>query len=602
MNFSVLYFSRFIIFFIMKEIKVIKNPDHLLSYWKSQIFLCAGIVITGLLYNFGMLFNPYFEGVLIDEISKKENTIPDIAKTVVIFLSAIFLCQAVRALKRYFVRRFANNSMTVMRKNLYNNIMNSSAIELENIDIGTILTRLQSDCEQSVEGMRKLTTEIFDTVFLFLFYIVYLFLFDVKMTLIALIPVSFAILFAFLMRRKTFSSSAKAKKMNAKLSTETFSLVDHSLMFLLYSRDKENLKRYDALLKEYEKESVIANLFTDITLPVSNVIALLGLIPILYLGTSYVLLGKEYSLRAPFFLSDVWTIGSFSTYISTFILLASKASHTAKLFSSVEKGLSSWKRIKPYIKPYLEYPKAEALKGDELEIHDLTLSVEGKDLIKDFDLKAKKGEIIALTGAIASGKSAFGKVFLKELPYKGKICLFGKELSSFTLGEIKGNIVYMGHESQLLTKTIKENIAYGDENDVLPYLDMVSFSKDFNSMPEKEETLVGNEGVKLSGGQQERIALARTFYHKKGLMILDDPFASVDLKTEHQIMKCLREEAEDCIILFLSHRLSYFPYCDKVMVINPDHSVSIGKHEELLEKNKTYQELYKLQFLEVKHE
>ena len=131
---------------------------------------------------------------------------------------------------------------------------------------------------------------------------------------------------------------------------------------------------------------------------------------------------------------------------------------------------------------------------------------------------------------------------------------------------------------------------------------MVSFSHDLKSMPDKEETLVGNEGVKLSGGQQERIALARTFYHKKGLMILDDPFASVDMKTERQIMKCLREEAKDCIILFLSHRLSYFPYCDKVAVINSDCSISIGKHEELLEKNKSYQELYRLQLTEAKHE
>jgi len=215
------------------------------------------------------------------------------------------------------------------------------------------------------------------------------------------------------------------------------------------------------------------------------------------------------------------------------------------------------------------------------------------------NLEAKKGEILALTGPIASGKSAFGKVFLQDLPYEGSVILFDKELKNYSISEIKGNITYMGHRSELLTTSIKENISYGEKKDVLPYLKAVSFTKDFESLPEKENTIVGNEGIRLSGGQQERIALARTFYHHKGMVILDDPFASVDIKTEHEIMKSLREEAKDCILLFISHRLSYFPYCDKVLVINPDKTISIGTHDSLLKENPTYQQLYSLQKKEV---
>lgn len=549
-----------------------------------------------------MLANPYFEGLLVDTISNPDTSLKQFLFLILIFVLTILLVQVFRAIKRYLVRRFNNNTVTTIRKTLYNNLMNESLLQLQSENMGQLLTRLQSDCFQTCEGLRKLTTEIFDTVFLFLFYIMYLCFYSVKMTLFALIPVFFAILFAFLMRKKIYQANVAAKKANARLSNETYSLFDHALLFRLYSRDEENLRRYDDVLKDYEKKNVHSELLSEMYVPISNVISLLGLLPIIYLGSAAVIDSASFSLSIPYVMNGNWTIGALTTYVTTFVLLSSKASHTANLFSSIEKGLSSWKRIKPYIKPYQEYPKKEILQGDSLVLKDFSISTDERVLFHDLNLTCKKGEVVALTGMVASGKSYFGKVFLDEVPYSGSAVLFGKEVRDFTRGEIKGNVTYMGHRCELVSDTIKDNIAYGEEKDVKPYLDMVDFNKDMESMGQKEETLVGNEGVKLSGGQQERIALARTFYHKKGLVILDDPFASVDIKTEHTIMNSLRKEAEDSIILFFSHRLSYFPYCDKIIVINDDGSLSTGTHESLLKDNKTYQELYQLQLLEVNHE
>lgn len=560
------------------------------------------ISISGILYNLGMLANPYFEGLLVDTISSPDTSLRQFLLLILIFVITILAVQIFRAIKRYLVRRFNNNTVTTIRKTLYNNLMNESLLQLQNENMGQLLTRLQSDCFQTCEGLRKLTTEIFDTVFLFLFYIMYLCFYSVKMTLFALIPVFFAILFAFLMRKKIYQANVAAKKANARLSNETYSLFDHALLFRLYSRDEENLKRYDDVLKDYEKKNVHSELLSEMYVPISNVISLLGLLPIIYLGSAAVIDSASFSLSIPYVMNGNWTIGALTTYVTTFVLLSSKASHTANLFSSIEKGLSSWKRIKPYIKPYQEYPKKEILQGDSLVLKNFSIHTDERVLFHDLNLTCRKGEVVALTGMVASGKSYFGKVFLDEVPYSGSAVLFGKEVRDFTRGEIKGNVTYMGHRCELVSDTIKDNIAYGEEKDVKPYLDMVDFNKDMESMGQKEETLVGNEGVKLSGGQQERIALARTFYHKKGLVILDDPFASVDIKTEHTIMKSLRKEAEDSIILFFSHRLSYFPYCDKIIVINDDGSLSTGTHESLLKDNKTYQELYQLQLLEVNHE
>ncbi len=584
------------------NIKLSRHPERLTSYFRLSLPLMIMISISGILYNLGMLANPYFEGLLVDTISSPDTSLRQFLLLILIFVITILAVQIFRAIKRYLVRRFNNNTVTTIRKTLYNNLMNESLLQLQNENMGQLLTRLQSDCFQTCEGLRKLTTEIFDTVFLFLFYIMYLCFYSVKMTLFALIPVFFAILFAFLMRKKIYQANVAAKKANARLSNETYSLFDHALLFRLYSRDEENLKRYDDVLKDYEKKNVHSELLSEMYVPISNVISLLGLLPIIYLGSAAVIDSASFSLSIPYVMNGNWTIGALTTYVTTFVLLSSKASHTANLFSSIEKGLSSWKRIKPYIKPYQEYPKKEILQGDSLVLKNFSIHTDERVLFHDLNLTCRKGEVVALTGMVASGKSYFGKVFLDEVPYSGSAVLFGKEVRDFTRGEIKGNVTYMGHRCELVSDTIKDNIAYGEEKDVKPYLDMVDFNKDMESMGQKEETLVGNEGVKLSGGQQERIALARTFYHKKGLVILDDPFASVDIKTEHTIMNSLRKEAEDSIILFFSHRLSYFPYCDKIIVINDDGSLSTGTHESLLKDNKTYQELYQLQLLEVNHE
>lgn len=584
------------------NIPTVNKPSSLLSYWTKEWKVFLIIAVTGIIYNFGMLANPYFEGVLIDYFLDPTDGKMSIYLLVGIFVFSIFLVQIARSLKRYFVRIFADDVVTMMRKTLYNNLLHESFHDLENENMGVLLNRLNSDCHQAVEGMRKLTTEIFDTVFLFFFYIVYLFFFDVKMTLFALIPVAVAIVISFLLRKQIYLSSSRKKEANASLSSITYSLMDHAWMYRLYSRDEENEKIYDKALKDYERKSVKADVLVDITLPICNVISLLGLIPILYLGIGYINDVRLFSLPIPYIMGNTWTIGFFSTYITTFILLSSKASHTSKLFSSVEKGLSSWKRIKPYIRPYGNFSRQKKREGNELSFDDFGVMIDGKPLFDHLSLNVHRGQIIALTGGIASGKTAFGKVFIHELDYKGSVILFDKEVKDYDMEEIKGNVSYMGHRNDLMTKSIKENIAFGQDEDVMPYLYFVSFEKDLLSMPEKEETIIGNEGVRLSGGQQERIALARTMYNRKGLVILDDPFASVDMKTEHEIMRRLRDECKDSIVLFFSHRLSYFPYCDKVIVINDDHTFSIGSHDELLKDNPTYQKLYTLQKIEVEHE
>jgi len=573
----------------------IKDPNRLTSYWVAQIPLCIAIGITGFIYNFGMLASPYFEGRIVDSIESK-TPLQNVMILTGIFIGTIAVVLIARALKRYTVRRFANNTTVAMRSLLGNALLHRSLASGEDSSIGSTLSKVISDVEAVVEGMRKLTTEVFDTLVMLLFYIAFLFLYDVEMTLYVLIPVALAILVAFLMRKAIFHTSSDARKANSSMAGMTYDLFDNAMNYRIYGRDQKHLEQYDGLLKDYEKKTVKASALTDIMIPLANVIALLGLIPIFIIAPQRIAANASLSAPIPGLMNAQWSLGAFTTYLTTFILMASKASHTAKLFGSIEKGLASWKRVKPLIASYQGYaPEVEVAETKRMVIRDFSLEIDGKTLLSHFNYEAHQGQIIGITGPIASGKSAFAKTFFQLLPYSGSLSVFGKEVRDYRSEEIAGTFTLMPHHNELFTDTIKNNIALGEEQDVMPYLRDVSFSKDLEMMSEKENTLVGNEGFKLSGGQQERLALARSLYHRKRLLILDDPFASVDPTTEKEILVHLREDCGDSLVLLISHRLTSFKDLDGIIVLHGDGEAEVGKEEELLQKSDLYQTLFALQ-------
>lgn len=581
--------------------KEIKRPNHISSFYKAELGTLILISFFGILYNIGMLANPIFQGELLDliRLGKFKEDISIVYKTILTYFITIVCIQIIRAFKRYFTRKYAYDTSISMRHILYNNILNQTENELSSQRIGTLISRVTSDVDKAVEGMRKLVTEIFDTVLLFLVYIVYLFLFDYKITLISLISVCFGVFLSFVFRKLNFKYSSLARKANAKLSSETFDLLDHALLYRINGRDKGNLDEYDKTLKNYEKYNFLSLFVTDTMIPLSTIVALIGLIPLVFLGTGYVLEAKPLSFPILGIGDGVWTSGVFTNYLTAFVLLCNKTGHTAKLFSSVESGIASWKRIQPYIHEYKEYPTGKEFSSSSsspaLVFRNYSLSVHDRTLIRGLNLTWNKGQIIGITGVISSGKSAFAKSLMKYIPYDGSVLLFGKELRSCSDEDVARNVSYMGHKNHLFTDTVKNNIALGEDKAVLPYLESVSFSTDMESMPEKENSVVGNEGVRLSGGQQQRIALARTLYHERNIVILDDPFSSVDQKTEYEIMENLNRLKENSLVILISHRLSAFRNLDGILVLHGDSTFDYGLHDDLLESSEIYRKLWQMQ-------
>lgn len=213
-----------------------------------------------------------------------------------------------------------------------------------------------------------------------------------------------------------------------------------------------------------------------------------------------------------------------------------------------------------------------------------------KEIIHDLSFQAAPGQIIGVTGPVACGKSTLGKTFLCESPYEGSITFGGKELGKMEKADRNRMVGYLGHDQELFHGSVEENIRLGGKEGAEEMIRVVCLEDEVKAMENGIHTLVGTGGVRLSGGQAQRLALARTLYHKRPVLVLDDPFSALDKETEAQIFLNLKELAKDSIIILISHRLYLFDQMDQVIWMDECHT-KVGTHEELLATVPSYAEL-----------
>ena len=212
-------------------------------------------------------------------------------------------------------------------------------------------------------------------------------------------------------------------------------------------------------------------------------------------------------------------------------------------------------------------------------------------MLTALSLTAHPGDIIGVTGPVACGKSTFGRVFLCEAPYGGSLRFGKKELSDCSPREIAGIVGYLGHDPELSADTVKNNVLCGSARDAAEYLEKTALSGEISAMENGADTFVGSGGVRLSGGQAQRLALARTLAHPRPVLILDDPFSALDRKTEDAIFANLREYAKDKVVFLISHRLYHFPQMQKVIFME-NGKTTVGTHAELTAAVPSYRRLY----------
>ncbi len=569
-------------------IKPIDAPDRIINYWKNEKFVVLCILFFGLTFNISMILGPIYQGKLIDKLVNGDSS-QSILILALIFVGLIFVIQVLRYFKRFYIRRFANSTSALMRLMIYNTIMHKSIAELDEESTGNLMTRTISDVDLCVEGMRKFTTEIFDTGVLMISYIITLGFIDSQVTLISCLFIPIAMMIAEKLKKIIYRFSIEYRQKSSEIAELTYDYVDNAMMYRVNGVESRNLQAYNNALEDLQHKAIKALLLENAMQPIYNVIAMTGVVAVLYYGGTNVIQGD-------------WRLGVFITYLTMFTALAVKASKAAKLFNSVQKSRISWLRIKPYLSDY----KSETAMGNRvptkvnLQVEQLSFrySEDKEAVIENIEFEAKSGDIVGITGPVACGKSSLGLALTGMYPFVGHIKINGKPIESFDKKTLSEMIAYMEHAPHLLSESIYNNITLGSDKDISDVLKVVCMDEEIMSMKDGQNTMVGSHGVRLSGGQQARIALARTLLNKNKIIILDDPFSAVDMKTESKIIEHLKRHYQESLIIIVSHRLSVFKDVSQIILLQRHQDAIYGTHEQMMNRSDLYARIFNLQYPE----
>lgn len=565
------------------------QPNRVLSYFKAEWRALLIVTVSGLIYNIGLLTEPWFEGTMtgyLVEILKGTGQFSGMLMLVISFAVVTAVVQVSRYVKRFYVRRFANNVNRRMKEFLYGSLVKKSRASLREEGEGNIMTKAILDVDDCVEGMRKFTTEIFDTGVALTAYLCMLLWYDWRLTILCMLfpPISYVT--AEKMKKVIQKAGAAYKEQSGQLSTATLDRAENAMTYRAFGLEKKRQAVYEENLTSYEKAAVKANIWNAAMPPIYRIISMAGVFFILYFGQKNVL-GTGW---------QAWSIASFTTFLVCFVKLSVKSSSAAKLFNAVHKAQVSWNRIKPLL-PQEEENEADEVKVKETPVEALKVKhlsftyPDGKKILDDISFSAKKGQIIGITGAVACGKSTLGKAFLCEYPYEGHITVDGAELQNMEQSVRTGIVGYLGHDPELFNDSVENNVLLGDSKSSDTYLNAACMKQEVAEMTDGKNTLIGSGGAYLSGGQAKRLAFARTMCHDKPILILDDPFSALDKNTEKQAFVNLQALAKDSIVLLISHRLYLFPEMDGVIWMENGKAVT-GTHEELLKIVPEYENLY----------
>lgn len=570
------------------------RPDRILSYFRAEWLPLVLVTLSGLLYNVGLLATPWFEGRLagtLADILGGSKTAQTMAVLVLAYLAVTLAVQASRFVKRFYVRRFANNINRRMKGILYANLVRASRASLEKEGAGEIMTKAIADVDDCVEGMRKFTTEVFDTGVALVGYAVMLLVYDWRLALLSLVFTPLSYFCAARMKKPVQRAGAAYKKAAAALNGGALDRAENAVTYRIYGCEKAREERYEQTLNAYEKTAARNSVWQSALPPLYLAASEAGVLFILWFGTKNVL-GSGWS---------AWGIAAFTTFLSCFTKLVVKSSKVAKLFNAVQKAEVSWKRIKPRMARPAPLETLKIAPPADVTLSELSFAYGEAPIFSGLSLTAHPGDIIGVTGPVACGKSTFGRVFLCEAPYGGSVRFGDKELADLSSRELAGTVGYLGHDPELSTDTVKSNVLCGSEQEVVPYLAAVALSDEVAAMENGVETVIGSSGTRLSGGQAKRLALARTLAHPRPVLVLDDPFSALDRKTEDTVFANLRDYANDKVVFLISHRLYHFPQMQQILFMEGGKT-TVGTHDELIASVPAYRRLYESQERGENHE
>lgn len=263
------------------------------------------------------------------------------------------------------------------------------------------------------------------------------------------------------------------------------------------------------------------------------------------------------------------------------------------------EALFYYRKIKNAI-PDKENAKTLKVKKGIIEFNKVSFSYKRRKIVPYFNLKIKQNEKVALIGPSGGGKSTLVKLLYRLYDLDdGKITIDGKDITSFKQESLRSELSIVPQECILFDDTIYNNIAFSNpqatREQVMKAIKFAQLDKIILNFPDKEHTIVGERGVKLSGGEKQRVSIARALLADKKILVLDEATSALDSATEHEIQKDLEKLMRGRTSIMIAHRLSTIMKADTIIVLDKGKIIQKGSHKQLIKQKGLYKKLWNLQ-------
>ena len=481
----------------------------------------------------------------------------------------------------------------VMRGNLFSRIQKIEMNSVEKISAGDITYRLTEDADRVSEVIYKTAQDTIPCTLQLLAVIIYMFYLDWSLTVSTFVLAPLIILSVNSFGRRVLIASEKSQESTSNLAGLIGESINGMSTIRAFAAENWIEKRFYKRLSTNKKAKYKTLKLLAFQHPVVGFVEAFGILAILGLGAARINLG-------------LLTSEEFSSFFAAILMLIDPISHVSTNFNDYKQAEASIKRLKNINQEPVEDDKENLRRISNFEGKISFKKVnfaykKDNQVLKNINLEIKRGEVTAFVGASGAGKSTMLALILKFItPNNGDIFIDDKNLKILNTKDIRKNIALVQQQPFLFSGTIIDVIRMGrnfTKEEVIESARKANAHNFIQKLPEKYETEITERGSNFSGGQIQRIAIARAILGNPSILLLDEATSALDAESESEVQKGLNRAMKDRTVIVIAHRLATTQEANKIVVFDKGEIIEVGKHIDLINKPGIYKELCEKQLI-----
>lgn len=534
------------------------------------------------------LLLPLFMGKIID-VGIKNGDIPYVWKTAVLMLGIISVGLASASLCQYYASYTCQNLGNDLRKELMRKISTLSYSDIDRFGNATLINRVTNDVNQVVQAVAMLIRLVSRAPFLCIGALVMSIYINPKLSLIFAVLIPIFILIVAIIMTRTIPLYKDTQGKLDKLGSVLRENLSGVRVIRAFARHKNEKKRMDEATEELSKAYIRVTSLSALMNPITSLVMNMGIIIIFYLGAINVNKGTLSQ-------GDIVVLINYITQVLLALIIV------ANLVVLFTKAAASASRINEILEcePSIidgAINTTEDNTDDSIVFDNVSFKYNEEDTLSDISFTIKKGEVFGIVGTTGSGKSTIANLICRFYDTTtGNILFRGTNVKKLSQGYLHKEIGIVPQKSVLFSGTIADNIRWGKEDatdeEVIEALKAAEAYDFVSNMENGINSMIYEGGKNFSGGQKQRLTIARALVKKPPVIIMDDSLSALDYATDKKLRNSLKETLKDSTIIIISQRISSIVSSDKILVLDDGKVMGLGTHEELLNNCETYKEIY----------